>query len=120
MKPEGPIFPRHETESKEVGGGPGQPHQGVAPVDPWARHPMVWSPWSTSDTALPPIRSLRRENPKSIGVSPGKVLQRRHHRRPILGDKSLYVGHCAITTSLAGPSSPDLVYLMLGALDQRD
>jgi hypothetical protein len=58
------------------------PHQGVARVDPWACHPMVWRPWSTSDTALPPISSLRRENPKSVGNFSEEVSQlRRRHQR---------------------------------------
>jgi hypothetical protein len=77
-KPEVPIFPQHETESKEESeGGQGQPHHLVARVTPRARHPMVWGPWPPSDIAPLPIRSLRRENPKSVGVFPRKVSQRR-------------------------------------------
>jgi hypothetical protein len=42
-KPKDPIFPRHETESKEESeGGQGQPHLIVVGVDPWAHHPRVW------------------------------------------------------------------------------
>jgi hypothetical protein len=44
-KPKVPIFPRHETESKEESeGGQGEPHLVVARVEPWARHPRVWGP----------------------------------------------------------------------------
>jgi hypothetical protein len=68
------------------------PHQGVARVDPWARHPMVWSPWSTSDTALPPISSLRHENPKSFRNFPEVVPQLRHRHRRDSGDISLCSG----------------------------
>jgi hypothetical protein len=37
-------------------------------------------------------KSLRRENPKSVGVFPRKIPQRRHRRRPILGERSLCSG----------------------------
>jgi hypothetical protein len=53
---------------------------------------MVWDPLVPSDIAPPPIYSLRRENPKSIGISPRKVPQRRRRRRPISGDRSLCSG----------------------------
>jgi hypothetical protein len=69
----------------------GWPHHGVARV-PWPRHQVVWAPGPPSDIALPPIKSLRRENPKSIGAHPRKVPQRCRHRRPILGDRSPYSG----------------------------
>jgi hypothetical protein len=45
-------------------GARGQPHhQGVRP-SPWPRRPMVRAPWSTSDAAPSPIKTLRREKPK--------------------------------------------------------
>jgi hypothetical protein len=87
------YFPRHETESKEESEG-GQevatPPGGAGA--PWVRHPVMWDPLVPSDITPPPILSLRRKNPKSIGFSPRKVLQRRRHRRPILGDRSLSSG----------------------------
>jgi hypothetical protein len=92
-KPEVPIFPRHETESKEESEGVQElatPPGGVGA--PWARHPMVWDPLVPSNIAPPPILILRRENPKSVGVSPRKVPQRRHRRRPISKDRSLCSG----------------------------
>jgi hypothetical protein len=68
-----------------------QPHQGVArPLGRargWCRAP--------SRPLTPSLRLYKvfwSQNPKSIGVSPSKVLQRCHHRRPILGDKSLHFG----------------------------
>jgi hypothetical protein len=42
----------------------GQPHQVVARATPRPRHQVVWPPVPPSDIALPPIYSLRRENPK--------------------------------------------------------
>jgi hypothetical protein len=55
-KPEVPIFPRHEMESKEESeGSQGQPHHLVARVTPRARHPMVWGPWPPSNIAPSPI-----------------------------------------------------------------
>jgi hypothetical protein len=53
---------------------------------------MVWAPYPPSDIALPPIKSLRRENPKWIGIHPRKFLQRRRHRRRSSGDRSLCSG----------------------------
>jgi hypothetical protein len=53
---------------------------------------MVCGPWLPSDIASLPIKSLHRENPKSIGVFPSKVPQRCRHQRPILGYRSLYSG----------------------------
>jgi hypothetical protein len=93
MKPEVPIFPDMRWSPKQRGrGARRQPHQVVARVPPWPRHPMVWGPWVPSDIAPPPIKSLRRENPKSIAISPRKVPQRRRRQRPISGDRSLCFG----------------------------
>jgi hypothetical protein len=68
------------------------PHHLVAWVHPWPHHPVVWGPWVPSDIAPPLIKSLRRKNPKGIGVSPRKVSQLRCHRRRSLGDRSLCSG----------------------------
>jgi hypothetical protein len=38
-------------------------HQGTRPR-PWPHRPMVRAPWSTSDTAPSPIKTLGREKPK--------------------------------------------------------
>jgi hypothetical protein len=82
------FFPTRDEVRRRAEGGPGTSHTlGWRP--PWPRRGVVWAPWSTSDLAPSPIRNLRRKNPKSIGVSPSKVLQRCCHRRPISGDKSL-------------------------------
>jgi hypothetical protein len=59
---------------------------------PWVCHPREWGPWPPSDIAPSPIISIRRENPKSIGVFPRKVRQRCRRRRPISGDRSLCSG----------------------------
>jgi hypothetical protein len=66
-------------------------HEGVRPR-PWPHPPMVWSPWSTSNDAPSPIRSLTTENPKTISIFPRTVPQRRRRRRQILGDRSLCSG----------------------------
>jgi hypothetical protein len=80
------YFSRHETKSEgEPEGARGPPHHLVVRVTPRARQPMVCGPWLPSDITSPPIKSLHRENPKSISVFPSKVPQRRHRRRPISG-----------------------------------
>jgi hypothetical protein len=70
-------------------GARGQPHHEGAWPSPWSRPPMVRAPWSTPDDAPSPIKSLSTENPKTIGVFPRTVPQRRRHRRQISGDRSL-------------------------------
>jgi hypothetical protein len=70
---------------------------------------MVWATLVPSDIAPSPIRSLRRENPKSIGVSPSKVPQRRRRRRPISGDKSLCFGTLPGQGSAPGAVSIDSI-----------
>jgi hypothetical protein len=81
-----PIFPGRRTRTKR------EPERGQrlatpwgSTASPWPRPPVVRSPWSTPDDAPSPIRSLPTENPKSIGVFPRTVPQRRRRRRQILG-----------------------------------
>jgi hypothetical protein len=120
-KPEVPIFPRHETESKEESeGGQGQPHQVVARVDPWVRHPMVWGPWPPSDITPLPIKSLQGENPKSVGVFPHKVPQRRPRRRPISGDRSLCSGTLPGRGSAPGAISIDSTAISIDVVVSHD
>jgi hypothetical protein len=70
-------------------GARGWPHHRGARPSPWSRPPMVRPPWSTPDDAPSPIRSLWMENPKTIGEVSRRVLQLRHHRQQISGDRSL-------------------------------
>jgi hypothetical protein len=81
-KTETPILPGGRTRTKqEPEGARGHPlHQGAWPR-PWPRPPVVRPPWSTPNDAPSPIKSLPTENPKTIGVFPRTVPQRRHHRR---------------------------------------
>jgi hypothetical protein len=81
---------RGPNESRR--GARGHPHHQGARPRPWPRPTMVRPPWSTPDDAPSPIRSLGTENPKTIGVFPRTVLQRRRRRREILGDRSLCSG----------------------------
>jgi hypothetical protein len=92
-KAEVPIYLTQRRSPKERRRGTRRrPHHRVAWATPWPHHQVVWAPGPPPDLALPPIYSLRGENPKSISVHPRKVLQRRRHRRPILGDRSLCSG----------------------------
>jgi hypothetical protein len=52
-----------------------RPHHRVARATPWPRHQVVWDPGPPSDIALPPIYSLRRENPKVPITFPRNILQ---------------------------------------------
>jgi hypothetical protein len=58
----------------------------------WPCQGVVRPPWWPSDAASPPIKSLRTKNTTSVGVFPRIVPQRRHRRRQISGDRSLYSG----------------------------
>jgi hypothetical protein len=88
--PELLFFPEEDQRSNESQrGARGQPHHEGAQPSPWPRPPVVRPPWSTSDDAPLPIKSLPMENPKTIGVSPRTVLQLRRYHRRILRDRSL-------------------------------
>jgi hypothetical protein len=118
MKPEPPTFPDTRRSLKESRrGARGLPHHLVARVTPRARHPMVCGPWLPSDIAPPPIKSLRRENPKSIGVSPSKVSQRCRHRRPISGDRSLCSGTLPGGGNAPGAISIDSIASTIVSID---
>jgi hypothetical protein len=81
---------RGPNESRR--GARGQPHhEGVRPSH-WPCPPVVRPPWSTPDDAPSPIKSLPTENPKTIGIFPRTVPQRRRHGRQILRDRSLCSG----------------------------
>jgi hypothetical protein len=75
-KPEVPIFLSCTRSPKQRRrGARGWPHHRVARVTPWPRHQVVWAPWPPSDITLPPINSLRRENPKGIDIRPWKRIR---------------------------------------------
>jgi hypothetical protein len=52
-----------------------RPHHRVARATPWPRHQVVWAPGPPPDIALPPIYSLRRENPRGLKTFPPNILQ---------------------------------------------
>jgi hypothetical protein len=70
---------------------------------------MVRPLWWPSDDAPPPIKSLPKENPKTIGVFTRTVPQRRHRRRQISGDISLCSGTLSGWGSALGAISIDVV-----------
>jgi hypothetical protein len=93
MKPEVPILLSRTRSPKGRRRRAGRrPHHRVAQVTPWPCHRMVWALHVPCDIAPPPINCLRRKNPKGIGIHPWKVPQHRHHRRRVLGDRSLCSG----------------------------
>jgi hypothetical protein len=65
MKTKVPIYLTWRQSPKERRrGARGQLHHRVAWATPWPHHQVVWTPVPPPDIALPPINSLRRENPK--------------------------------------------------------
>jgi hypothetical protein len=88
----------------------------VARPTPW----QMWDPQAPSDIALPPIKCLRRENPKSTSIDPRKVLQRCHHRRPISGDRSLCSGTLPGKGIALGAISIDSTSISIAVADSHD
>jgi hypothetical protein len=71
QKPKFIFFPKRHGVQSWDGGGPGPRRTiGVGP-----RHQVVWPPGPSSDTALPPIYSPRRENLKEPINFPRNILQ---------------------------------------------
>jgi hypothetical protein len=75
-KAEVPIYltPRRSPEERRRR-TKGQPHHRVVRATPWLRHQVVWPPGPPPDIALPPINSLRRENPKETNAFLENILQ---------------------------------------------
>jgi hypothetical protein len=67
------------------------------------------APWWPSDAAPLPIKSLLKENPKTISVFPRTVPQRRRRRRKISGDINLCSGTLPGRGSALGAISIDAV-----------
>jgi hypothetical protein len=87
------FFPEEDRRPNESRrGARGYPHHEGAWPRPWPCPPMVRPPWSPSDDAPSPIRSLPTENPKTISNFPERVLQLRRRCRRISGDRSLCSG----------------------------
>jgi hypothetical protein len=75
-KAEVPIYlTRRQSLKERRRGARGQPHHRVVRATPWPGHQVVWTPGPPPDIALPPINSLRRENPKGTNTSPQNILQ---------------------------------------------
>jgi hypothetical protein len=64
-----PIYlTRRQSPKERRRGARGLPHHRVAWATPWPHHQVVWTPGPPPDIALPPINSLRRENPKGMNT----------------------------------------------------
>jgi hypothetical protein len=76
IKVEVPIYlTRRRSPKERWRGARGQPHHRVARATPWPRHQVVWTPGPPPNIALPPINSLRQENPKGTNTFPWNILQ---------------------------------------------
>jgi hypothetical protein len=75
-KAEVPIFPDTRRSPKQrQRGARGQPHPRAAWPSPWPHHQVVGPPGPLPDTALLPIYSPWRENPKDPINFPKNILQ---------------------------------------------
>jgi hypothetical protein len=116
------YFSRHEdgVQSRD-GGGPGAGHTiGWCGSPPWPCYQVVWAPWVPSDIALPPIKSLRRENPKSSSIHPWKVPQRHRHQRRSSGDRSLCSGTQPGRGIAPGDISIDSIAIFIAVVVSHD
>jgi hypothetical protein len=76
MKAEVPIYlTQRRSPEERRRRTKGQPHHRVAQATPWPRNQVVWPPGPPLDIALPPINSLRRENPKETNTFQENILQ---------------------------------------------
>jgi hypothetical protein len=76
MKAKVPIYlTRRRSPKERWRSARRQPHHRVSRAIPWPRHQVVWAPGPPSDIALPPINSLRRENPEGQNTFPRNILQ---------------------------------------------
>jgi hypothetical protein len=92
-KVEPPIFTKALRRPKiRRRGARSQAHHRGGRPSPWPRRPMVRPGGPTSDAAPPPIKSLPKENPKTISKFPERVPQLCRRRQWISGDISLYFG----------------------------
>jgi hypothetical protein len=75
-KAEVPIYlTRRRSPKERRRGARRRPHQRVPQATPWPCHQVVWAPGPPPDIALPPINSLRWENPKETNTFPRNMLQ---------------------------------------------
>jgi hypothetical protein len=76
MKAEVPIYLKGRQSPMETRSRTRRrPHHRVARATPWPRHQVVWALGPPPDIALPPINSLRWENPKEMNTFPWNILQ---------------------------------------------
>jgi hypothetical protein len=93
-----------EYRKRARGGAREQPHQGVACPPPGRARGWCGPPGCPLTPPFRLFKASRSQNPRSISVFHTKVPQRRHRRRPILGDRTLYFG-----TLLGRGSAPGAV-----------
>jgi hypothetical protein len=95
-KAEVPIYLTWRRSPKERRrGARGRPHHRVARATPWPRHQVVWAPGPPPDIAIPPINSLRWENPKGDEHFSTKHTTSRCRHRPEIGRvQKLYPAPC--------------------------
>jgi hypothetical protein len=76
MKAEVPIYLKGRQSLEERRSRTRRrPHHRVVWATPWLCHQVVWAPGPPPDIALPPINSLRRENPEETNTFPRNILQ---------------------------------------------
>jgi hypothetical protein len=66
---------RRRSPKERRRGARGKQNHRVARATPWPRHQVVWTPGPPFDITLPPIYSLRWENPKETNTFPRNILQ---------------------------------------------
>jgi hypothetical protein len=120
-KPKVPIFLTRRQSPKQRRRRAGRrPHCRVVRAHLLLHHHLVWAPQVPSDITLPPINCLRHENPIESGIHPRKAPQHRHHRRQVLGDRSLCSGTLLGWGIAPGAISIDSTTIFIAADDSHD
>jgi hypothetical protein len=102
------FFPDTRRRPKESQrGAREQPHQGVACPPPGRARGWCGPPGCPLTPPFRLFKASRSQNPRSISVFHTKVPQRRHCRRPILGDRTLCFGTLPGRGSAPGAVSID-------------
>jgi hypothetical protein len=89
-------------------GATSRPHNRAARPRPWPRPLCVWPAWSTSGAAPSPIKTPRREKPKTWSIFQKHIVIR-HHRQPEIGRvQKLFPAPC-----WRGESPPEVFFIAM-------
>jgi hypothetical protein len=115
------FSPTWDRVQSRDGGGPGGGHTTWwCGCTPGCATLWCGAPGQPPDITLPPIKSPRHENPKSIGVHPRKILQCRRHQRRSSRGRSLCSGTLPGWAIAPGAISIDSIAISINVANSYD